>query len=99
MGSRKVTVVAVLSCLHGEKFVGRQQFSNSQGGHSFKSENLYSKWVPYRGPSSYPEFDKEEGIGWPPFKELLQAPFLLRELVIDLPDIHCLEVGVIVAGA
>lgn len=46
-----------------------------------------------------PEFDKEEGISWPPFKELLQAPFFLRELVIDLPDIHCLEVGVIVAGA
>lgn len=48
---------------------------------------------------SYPELYKEEGIGWPLFKELLQAPFLLRELVIDLPDVHRLEVGVTVAGA
>lgn len=90
--------MVVLSCLYREKFVGRQQFSNSQQRHSFQNEKLHSKWVPYKGPFSYPEFDKEEGVSWPPFKELLQAPFLLRELVIDLPDIHCLEVGVIVAG-
>lgn len=58
---------------------------------------FHSKWVPYKGPFPYPELDKEEGISWPPFKQLLQAPFFLRELVIDLSDIHCLEIGIIVA--
>lgn len=32
-----------------------------------------------------------------PFVEkLLEAPFLLREFVIDLPDVHRLQIGVAV---
>lgn len=31
-------------------------------------------------------------------KELFQAPLLLRELVIDLPDVHRLQIGVTIAG-
>lgn len=37
---------------------------------------------------SYPELDEEERVVWPFFKKLLQASFLLWELVVDLPNIH-----------
>lgn len=35
---------------------------------------------------------------WPFVKKLLQASLLLRELVIDLPNVHRLQTGVAVAG-
>lgn len=35
---------------------------------------------------------------WPFVKKLLQASLLLRELVVDLPDVHRLQTGVAVAG-
>lgn len=35
---------------------------------------------------------------WPFIKQLFQAPLLLRELVIDLPDVHRFQIGVTVAG-
>lgn len=35
---------------------------------------------------------------WPFVKQLLEASLLFRELVIDLSDIHRLQVGVAVAG-
>lgn len=34
---------------------------------------------------------------WPFVKQLLQASFLLWELVVDLPDVHRLQIGVTVA--
>lgn len=46
----------------------------------------------------YPEFDEKESIVWPFVKQLLQASFLLRELVVDLSYVHGLQVGVAVAG-
>lgn len=36
----------------------------------------------------YPELDKKESVVWPFVKQLLQASFLLWELVVDLPDVH-----------
>lgn len=36
----------------------------------------------------YPELDEKESIVWPFVKKVLQASFLLWELVIDLPNIH-----------
>lgn len=45
----------------------------------------------------YPELDEKESVGWPLVKQLFQAPFLLWELVIDLPDVHWLQIGVAVA--
>lgn len=45
----------------------------------------------------YPELDEKESVVWPFVKKLLQASFLLRELVIDLPDVHRLQIGVAVA--
>lgn len=45
----------------------------------------------------YPELDEKESVGWPLVKQLFQAPFLLWELVIDLPDVHRLQIGVAVA--
>lgn len=47
---------------------------------------------------SYPELDQEESIVWPFVKKLLQASLLLRELVVDLPNVHRLQTGVAVAG-
>ena len=47
----------------------------------------------------YPELDKKESVVWPFVKQLLQASFLLRELVVDLPDVHTLQQGVAVARA
>lgn len=44
-----------------------------------------------------PELDEEECVVWPFFIQLLQASFLLRELVINLPHIYRLQHGVIVA--
>lgn len=34
---------------------------------------------------------------WPFVKQLLEASLLFRELVVDLPDVHRLQVGVAVA--
>ncbi len=45
----------------------------------------------------YPELDEKEGVVRPFIKQLLQASFLLRELVVDLPDVHRLQIGVAVA--
>ena len=45
----------------------------------------------------YPELDEKESVVLPFVKQLLQAPFLLGELVIDLPDVHRLQIGVTVA--
>ena len=50
------------------------------------------KWEP-----TYPELDQEEGVLWPLLVELLQAALLLRELVVDLPDVHRLQHRVAVA--
>ena len=38
-----------------------------------------------------PELDKEERRLWPFVIQLFQAPFLLREFVVDLPDVHRLQ--------
>lgn len=46
---------------------------------------------------SYPKLDKKESIVWPFVKKLLQASFLLWKLVVDLPNIHRLQIGVAVA--
>lgn len=46
---------------------------------------------------SYPELDEEKRIVGPFVKKLLQASFLLWELVVDLPDVHRLQIGVAVA--
>lgn len=46
---------------------------------------------------SHPELNQEESVVRSFFKELLQAPLLLWELVIDLPNIHRLQAGVAVA--
>lgn len=35
---------------------------------------------------------------WPFVKKLLQASLLLRELVVDLPNVHRLQTGIAVAG-
>lgn len=45
----------------------------------------------------YPELDEEERIVRPFVKQLLQASFLLWELVVDLSDVHRLQIGVAVA--
>ncbi len=42
----------------------------------------------------YPELDEKESIVWPFVKQLLQASFLLWEFVVDLPDVHRLQIGV-----
>ena len=44
-----------------------------------------------------PELDEEECVVWPFFIQLLQASFLLRELVVNLPHIYGLQHRVIVA--
>lgn len=49
--------------------------------------------------SAYPELDQVEGVLRTLGEELLQAPLLLGELVVDLPDVHALQQGVAVAGA
>lgn len=46
---------------------------------------------------TYPELDEEECVVWPFFIQFLQASFLLRELVVNLPHIYRLQHGVIVA--
>lgn len=45
----------------------------------------------------YPEFDEKESVVWPLVKQLLQSSFPLWELVIDLSDVHRLQIGVTVA--
>lgn len=45
----------------------------------------------------YPELDEKESVRWPFVKQLLQAPFLLWELIVDLSDVHGLQIGVAVA--
>lgn len=44
-----------------------------------------------------PELDKEESVVRPFFIQLLQASFLLGELVVNLPHIYRLQHGIIVA--
>lgn len=44
----------------------------------------------------YPKLDKKESILGPFVEKFLEAPFLLREFVIDLPDVHRLQIGVAV---
>ena len=44
----------------------------------------------------YPELDQNEGVLWALLIELLQPTLLLRELVVDLSDVHCLQEGVAV---
>lgn len=48
---------------------------------------------------THPELDQEEGVGGPTVIELSKAPLFLRELVIDLPDIHALKRRCSRAGA
>ncbi len=45
----------------------------------------------------YPELDEKESVVWPFVEQLLQSTFLLGELVVDLPDVHRLQIGVAVA--
>lgn len=45
----------------------------------------------------YPELDEKESVVWPFVKQILQASLLLWELVVDLPDVHRLQIGVAVA--
>lgn len=47
---------------------------------------------------THPELDQVESILRPLPKQLLEAPFLLWELVIYLPDVHTLQQWVAVAG-
>ncbi len=49
-------------------------------------------------PASYPKLDEEEGVLGPTLIELLEATLLLRELVIDLADVHSLQQRVTVRG-
>lgn len=44
-----------------------------------------------------PELDEEECVVWPFFIQLLQASFLLRKLVVNLPHIYGLQHGIVVA--
>lgn len=43
------------------------------------------------GRRTHPELDQEEGVRGPTIVQLPQTPLFLRELVIDLPNIHALE--------
>lgn len=45
----------------------------------------------------HPELDEEESVVRPFLKQLLEASLLFRELVVDLPDVHRLQIGVAVA--
>lgn len=45
----------------------------------------------------YPKLDEKESVVWPFVKQLPQASFLFWELVVDLSDIHRLQIGVAVA--
>lgn len=47
---------------------------------------------------THPEFNKEEGILRALLIKLFKPPFFLRELVVDLPDVHGLEKRVAVRG-
>lgn len=47
-------------------------------------------------PLPHPELDQEESVLRAFLIELLEASLLLRELVIDLPDVHRLQQGVTV---
>lgn len=49
--------------------------------------------------SAHPELDQVEGVLRPLVEQLLQAPLLLGELVVDLPDVDALQQGVAVARA
>lgn len=48
--------------------------------------------------TTHPEFNKEKRILWAFLVKLFQAAFLLRELVVDLPDVHSFEKGVTIGG-
>lgn len=47
---------------------------------------------------AHPKLDEIESVLRALCKQLLQAAFLLWELVVDLPDVHTLQQGVAVAG-
>lgn len=57
-------------------------------------------WTPLKKRNKthiYPELYEKESIVWPFVKQLLQSSLLLWELVIDLPDVHRLQIWVTVA--
>lgn len=45
------------------------------------------------GGRTHPEFDQEEGVRRPAVIQLPQTALLLREFVVDLPDVHALQWG------
>lgn len=49
--------------------------------------------------SAHPELDQVESVLRALAEQLLEAPLLLWELVVDLPDVHALQQGVAVARA
>ncbi len=49
--------------------------------------------------SAHPELDQVESVLRALGEQLLEAALLLRELVVDLPDVHTLQQGVAVARA
>lgn len=51
------------------------------------------------GGRTHPKLDQEEGMGGSSVVQLPQTPLLLREFVVDLPDVHTLEGGRSRAGA
>lgn len=52
----------------------------------------------YKISTTHPEFNKEKCVLWAFLVKLFQAAFLLRELVVDLPDVHSFEQRVTVGG-
>ena len=48
------------------------------------------------GRVTHPELEQEEGVVWPFAKQLLQAPLLLGEFVVNLTDVHRLQQGIVV---
>jgi len=47
---------------------------------------------------THPEFYKEKSVLRAFFIKLFKPAFLLRELVVDLPDVHSLEERIAVGG-
>lgn len=43
---------------------------------------------------THPELDEEKRVGRPLLKQLLHPSLLLRELIVDLSDVHCLQVRI-----
>lgn len=48
--------------------------------------------------TTHPEFNQEESILRPFLIKLFEPTLLLRELVVDLPDVHSLKQWVTVGG-